>query len=165
MLSKRMQDALNGQINAEVYSAYLYLSMAACLEHLHFPGCAHWMQVQAQEELQHAMKLYEYINACGGRVALNSVETPPAEWASPLAVFEDALQHEQKVTELIHTLVDLAGAERDYATNVFLHWFVAEQVQEEAAAHEIVQKLQRMGEVGTAVYLIDRELAGRSLKP
>ncbi len=163
MLSKRMQDALNGQINAEFYSAYLYLSMAAWLHNRNLPGSSHWMRIQAQEELLHAMKIYDYINTCSGHVMLNTVEAPPTEWTSPLAVFEEAHRHEQNVTDLINTLVELASVERDYATNVFLHWFVTEQIQEEASTLEIVQKLKTFGDSGNFLYILDKELSSRAV--
>ncbi|MBW2147400.1 MAG: ferritin [Deltaproteobacteria bacterium] len=161
MISEKMQDALNKQLNAELYSSYLYLSMSACFTSINLKGFANWMRVQAHEELAHAMKFYEYITERGGRVALLSVEEPPSEWASPLAAFEDAYRHEQKVTGLIHELVELAGAEHDHPTNIFLQWFVSEQVEEEASADEVVQKLKLIGDAGNGLFMIDRELSQR----
>ena len=165
MLSKKMQDALNKQLNAELYSAYLYLSMSAYFQSVHLGGFANWMRVQAQEELTHAIKFYDYVNERGGRVVLQPVEGPPAEWTSPLAVFEDTYRHEQKVTSLINELVNLVIAEGDHATNVFLQWFVFEQVEEEASADKIVQKLKLVGDTGSGLFMIDRELAQRVFVP
>jgi len=161
MLSERMQEALNGQLNAELYSAYLYLSMAAYYESLDLSGFANWMRVQAQEELAHAMKFYDYVNEREGRVILRPVEGPPTGWDSPRAPFEDAYRHEQKVTGMIGKLVDLALEERVHATHNFLQWFVAEQVEEEASANEVVQRLKLGGDSGYGLLMIDRELAQR----
>lgn len=161
MLSNRMQEALNGQINAELYSAYLYLSMAAYYESLDLRGFANWMRVQAQEELVHVMKFYDFINERDGRVLLRPVEGPPSEWDSPMAPFEDAHRHEQKISGLINELVDLAIEDRDHATNNFLQWFVGEQVEEEASVNEVVQKLKLGGDSGYGLLMIDSELAQR----
>ncbi|MCK5556801.1 MAG: ferritin, partial [Candidatus Hydrogenedentes bacterium] len=128
MLSEKMRDALDEQLNWELYSAYLYVSMSAYFDSVNLPGFANWMRVQAQEELVHAMKFYDFINERGGRVTLQPVEGPPTEWSSPLDAFENAYRHEQKVTGLINDLVNLAVKERDHATNIFLQWFVTEQV-------------------------------------
>ncbi len=132
MIGKKMLDALNEQINAELYSAYLYQAMAAHFEAGNLKGFAHWMDLQAKEEQAHARKMYEFLVDRGGRVALKAIAAPPAEWKSPLAIFEESYAHEQKVTGLIHKLVDLARAENDHAAEVFLAWFVTEQVEEEA---------------------------------
>ena len=161
MMGKKMEEALNGQVNAELYSSYLYLSMSAYFESLNLRGFANWMRVQAQEELVHAMKIYDHIIERGGRVILRAVEAPPTEWASPLAVFEQVYGHEQKVTGLINDLVDLATAENDHATKSFLQWFVDEQVEEEASANEVLQKLKLVGKAPDRLFIIDRELAER----
>ncbi len=161
MLSEKMQEVLNGQLNAELYSAYLYLSMSAYFQSLDLAGFANWMRVQTQEELVHAMKFHDYINERGGRVLLRSIESPPTEWTSPLAVFEYAYQHEQKVTGLINNLVDLSMEVKDHATTNFLQWFVSEQVEEEASANDVVRKLKLMGEAAGGMFMIDRELAQR----
>ncbi len=161
MLSKQMQAALNGQLNAEIYSSYLYLSMSAYFKSLNLAGFANWMRVQTQEELVHVMKFYDYINERGGRVMLTSVEGPPTEWDSPAAAFEHACQHEQKVSGLINELVNLAIQEADHATNNFLQWFVCEQVEEEASVNEVVQKLKIMGDAPGGLFMIDSELATR----
>ena len=161
MIDQRMQEALNKQINAEIYSAYLYLSMSAHFQSVNLAGFANWMRVQWQEELAHALKFYDYVNERGGRVVLQPVEAPPSAWDSPLALFEDVYRHEQKVTGMINKLVDLAVEIRDHATNNVLQWFVAEQVEEEASADEVVQKLKLVGDDPSALFMIDRELAQR----
>ena len=161
MIDQRMQEALNKQINAEIYSAYLYLSMSAHFQSVNLAGFANWMRVQAHEELMHALKFYDYVNERGGRIVLQPVEAPPSHWDSPLAVFEHVYQHEQKVTGMINKLVDLAVEIRDHATNNVLQWFVAEQVEEEASADEVVQKLKLVGDDPSALFMIDRELAQR----
>ena len=125
MISKKMEKALNDQVNAELYSAYLYLSMESYFKSLNLNGCANWMRVQTQEEISHAMKIYDFVNERGGRALLKGIEGPPTKWKSPLAVFEAAYAHEQKVTGLINNLVDLAIKEKDHATNSFLQWFAA----------------------------------------
>ncbi|KPK47431.1 MAG: ferritin [Dehalococcoidia bacterium SM23_28_2] len=161
MIDQRMEKALNRQLNAELYSAYLYLSMAAHFQSVNLAGFANWMRVQAKEELMHAMKFYDYVNERGGRVTLQAVDKPPSRWDSPLAVFENVYQHEQKVTSLINELVDLAVEAKDHATNNFLQWFVSEQVEEEASADEVVQKLKLVGDDPSGLFMIDRELAQR----
>jgi ferritin len=161
MISDKMEKALNDQINAELYSAYVYLSMAAYFESQDLPGMANWMTAQAQEEVAHAMKIYQHIVERGGRVSLAAVEGPPTEWASPTAVFEAGYKHEQHVTKLIHDLVALSIEEKDYASKSMLDWFVDEQVEEEASASAIVAKLQMIGEHGPALLMLDGELGAR----
>jgi ferritin len=156
-----MQAAMNKQINAELHSAYIYLSMAAYFEDKNLPGFAHWMRVQAKEEVGHAMKFFDFIVERRGRVLLEPVAAVPTDWPSPLAVFENALAHEQKVTGLINDLVNLAIAEKDHASNSFLQWFVDEQVEEEASADAIVQKLKMAGDSSVALLILDQELGGR----
>jgi len=165
MIKEKIREALNQQLNAELYSSYLYLSMAAYFESINLKGFANWMRVQTQEELVHAMKFYDFIIERGGKVVLSSIEGPPTEWASPLAVFEHAYEHEQKVTGLINNLVDLSAAEQDHATSNFLQWFVAEQVEEEASADEVVQKIKLMGDASGGLFMLDRELAQRVFTP
>jgi ferritin len=162
MLSDKMQDALNGQLNAELYSSYLYLSMNAYFKSVNLDGFANWMYFQAQEELTHSMKFYDFINQRGGKVKLLQVEAPATEWDSPLAVFEATLEHEQKVTGLINELVEMALAEHDHATNIFLQWFVSEQVEEEESVTGVLEQLKLMGEAKGGLFMIDRELAKRS---
>jgi len=165
MISEKMQEALNGQMNAELYSSYLYLSMSAYFQDINLGGFANWMRVQAQEELVHAMKFYDFVNERGGRVVLKAVEGPPIEWDSPLAVFEAAYKHETKVTGLINELVELALAEHDHATNIFLQWFVTEQVEEEDSANEVVQKIKLMGDAQGGLFMLDQELGQRTFTP
>jgi len=165
MLNKKMNDALNEQINAEFYSAYLYLSMEAYFESVNLPGFAKWMRAQIQEESMHAMKLYDFVNERGGRVLLKAIEEPAMEWSSPLAAFEAAYAHEQKVTGLINGLVNLAVEEKDHATNSFLQWFVNEQVEEEASADSVVQQLKMVKDSAEGKFMIDRELGQRVFVP
>jgi ferritin len=165
MLDEKMQTALKTQMNAELYSSYLYLSMSAYFQSISLPGFANWMRIQAQEELVHAMKFYDFINERGGRVMLQPVEGPPTEWSSPLDVFENTYKHEQKVTGLINDLVNLAVKEGDHATNIFLQWFVTEQVEEEASADEVVQKLKLMGDAKGGLFMLDREMGQRVFTP
>lgn len=162
MLSKKMEAALNSQCNAETYSAYLYLSMAAYFQSVSLGGFANWMRVQAQEELTHAMKFYDFINERGGRVTLTAIDAPPTKWKSTLDVFEATLSHEQKVTGLINDLVNLALKDKDHASQIFLQWFVSEQVEEEDSADEIVQKLKLIGKDGSGIFMLDRELGQRT---
>jgi ferritin len=165
MIKEKIQDALNKQLNAELYSSYLYFSMAAYFESASLKGFSNWMRVQAREELAHAMKFYDYINERGGRVNLTSIAAPSAQWDSPLAAFEQVYEHEQKVTGLINDLVTLAISEADHATNNFLQWFVAEQVEEESSADEIVQKLRLLGEDRSGLFMVDQELGQRVFTP
>ncbi len=161
MIGKKMLDALNEQINAELYSAYMYQAMAAQFEADNLRGFAHWMDLQAKEEQNHARKIYEFLVNRGGRVALKAIAAPPAEWKSALAVFEESYAHEQKVTGLISRLVDLARTENDHAAEVFLAWFVTEQVEEEANASQIVEKLKMIKEQPQGLLMLDAQLAGR----
>ena len=165
MISKKVEEALNGQINAELYSAYLYLSMEAYFESVSLPGFATWMRVQTQEELMHTMKIYGFVNERGGRVLLKSIDQPPTEWESPLAVFEASYKHEQKVTGFINDLVNLAIEQKDHATNSFLQWFVNEQVEEEDSADQVVQKLKMIKNDPGGLFLVDRELGQRVFTP
>ncbi len=165
MISEKIEDALNRQINAEIYSSYLYLSMSTYFESINLKGFANWMRVQAQEELVHAMKIYNHIAERGGRVVLTSIEAPLTEWESELSVFESVYKHEQKVTGLINNLVDLAIEEKDHATNSFLQWFVDEQVEEEASADEIVHKLKIIGDLGNGMLMLDNEFGKRKFNP
>lgn len=162
MIGEKIQDAFNEQINAEMYSSYLYLSMAAKMEDQNLSGFANWFTVQAQEELIHAMKFYRHIIERGGRVKLKAIEEPPTEWDNPLAAFEAAYEHEVKVTGLINALVDLSHKEKDHAAANFLQWFIDEQVEEEASADENVQKLKMVGSDSSALYLLDKEVGARA---
>ncbi|MGD2186964.1 MAG: ferritin [Desulfobacterales bacterium] len=161
MLTEKMQKALNDQLNAELYSSYLYLSMNAYFKTVNLDGFANWMYYQAQEELEHAMKFYDFIIQRGGKVELMQVGAPPTEWGSPMAVFEATLEHEQKVTGLINDLVDVANSEHDHATHIFLQWFVSEQVEEEESVGGVLEQLRLMGDAQGALFMMDRELAKR----
>jgi len=161
MIKGTVEKAINNQINAELYSGYLYLSMSAYFEGQNLPGAAHWMALQAKEEYEHAMKFYNFVFERGGKVTLAAIDAPQAEWKSPLDVFENAYKHEVKVTGLIHDLVAISRSEKDVATENFLMWYVDEQVEEEADADAIVQKLKRIKESPNGLYMLDRELAGR----
>jgi ferritin len=161
MLSEKVQKALNEQLNAEMYSSYLYLSMNAYFKSISLDGFANWMYAQAQEELMHAMKFYDYINQRGGRVLLSVIESPPVEWDSPQTVFEETLKHEQKVTGLINALVETALSENDHATNIFLQWFVTEQVEEEDSVGNVLGQLKLLGDAKGGLFMMDRELAKR----
>jgi ferritin len=161
MISKKIEDAFNDQINAELYSAYIYLSMSAYLNSVDLNGMAHWMKLQAQEEVEHAMKFASYIVERGGRVNYKAIDCPQEEWPSALEVFKGAYEHERYVTRRINDLMDLSVTEKDYASQVFLQWFVSEQVEEEANADEIVKKLEMIGEGRHGIYMLDRELGKR----
>lgn len=165
MLNQKIQDAFNKQLNAELFSSYLYVSMAAYFESQNLKGMAHWMRLQAQEENMHGMKFFDFINERGGKVVLAQIDAPKVEWSSPREVFEDTCQHERKVTSLINELVDLSVSERDHAANAFLQWFVTEQVEEEASAQEIRDKLELAGDNGAVLFMIDQELGQRALAP
>jgi ferritin len=165
MVKKKIEAALNKQLNAELYSSYLYLSMSAYFQSINLPGFANWMRVQTQEELVHAMKFHDFINERGGRVTLQKIDSPPTKWASPLNAFENAYKHEQKVTGLINDLVNLAVEEKDHATNIFLQWFVTEQVEEEASADEVVQKLKLVGKDSGGLFMLDGEMGQRVFTP
>ena len=161
MITKSMQDAINDQINKELYSAYLYLSMAAYLEDKNLPGFAHWMRVQDAEERGHAMKLYDFLLERGGRVTLKAIDAPKTEWSSTLELAEEVAAHEAKVTASIYALYETALKEKDYPAQVLLHWFITEQVEEEKNAADIVQQLELIDAKGTAVLMLDHQLGKR----
>lgn len=160
-LSKKMQDAINEQIKEEFFSAYIYLSMAAYCESINLPGFAAWMQAQSQEEMEHAMKFYGFIHDRGGRVILEALDQPPAEFDGPLGVFEKTLEHEQYITGRIHKLYALAVEENDYASLSTLQWFGDEQVEEEKTATEILELVKTMGDHKQGLIMLDRQLAQR----
>jgi ferritin len=162
MISKTLQDAVNAQINKELFSSYLYLSMATYFEDKNLPGFASWMQVQADEEREHAMKFYKYLVDRGGRVMLKAIDAPKIEWNTNLEVFTEVQSHEVKVTAAIHNLYELALKEKDYPTQVMLQWFISEQVEEEKNAADIVQQLGLIDAHGTAVLMLDKQLGKRS---
>lgn len=161
MLSKSMETALNRQVNRELYSAYLYLAMSAHFETTGMKGFAKWMRIQAKEEQTHAMKIYDYVIARGGKVTLEAIEAPKAKWASAGKVFEEVYAHEQKVTAMINNLVDLAIKEKDHATFEMLQWFVKEQVEEEEHASEIVSQIAILGDVVGHLFWLDHQLGKR----
>lgn len=161
MLGKKLEVKINDQINKELYSAYLYLSMAAQFEAENLPGFASWMKKQAAEEQEHAMKFFGYVNERGGRVVLEAIEKPETEFGKPVEVFAEVLAHEQKVTGLINDLYALALEEKDYASQSFLQWFIDEQVEEEASAGGILESLKMIGDKGHALLMIDHQLGAR----
>lgn len=161
MINNKIQDAINAQINAELWSGYLYLSMAMHFEAEGRPGVANWFRIQFKEEQAHAEIFINYLNQRGGRVILSPIDAVPSTWESPLAAFEATLQHEQKVTSLINALYALAEQEHDYATRDRLAWFVSEQVEEEDNARQLIDKYRLMGDNGMGVYMLDQELAAR----
>jgi len=161
MLSTALQNAINDQVKNELFSAYLYLAMSAHFESAHLPGCARWMRMQSQEEASHAMKLFEFILERGGRVALQAIEQPPAKFKAPLDVFQQALEHERKVSGMIHRLYELAVKENDFATQVMLQWFIGEQVEEERSAGDIVEQLKMVGDQPVGLFMLDQQLGAR----
>ncbi len=161
MLSTKLQDALNEQINAEFWSAYLYLSMAMQFEADGRAGVANWFRIQFKEELAHVEIFINYVNQRGGRVVLKPIAEVPTQWSSPLEAFKDTLDHEQKVTSLINALYALAEEEHDYATRDRLNWFVSEQVEEEETARQLIDKFTLIGDNGMGLYMLDQELAAR----
>ncbi len=165
MIDKEIEEAINKQINEELYSSYLYLSMSAYFENIGLRGFANWMYVQYQEEKDHAMKFYRYLIERGGRVKLYAIKEPPHEWDSPLHAFEETLKHEKHITECINNLVDLAEKKKDRATFNLLQWYVDEQVEEEANDEEIIQMLKMIGDQGHGLLMLDRELASRTYVP
>ena len=162
MLDEKVEQGINEQINAELYSAYLYYSMAAYFEGLSLKGFSHWLRVQALEEMTHVQKFFGYLHDRGGRVQLMPIEAPPLEWASPLAEFEEVYAHEVKVTGLINKLMDVALASSDHASTSFLQWFVTEQVEEEATADEVLQKLKLVDKTEGGLFLLDQEMDKRT---
>lgn len=164
-MDEKMVEALNSQLNAELYSSYMYLSMATYFESEDMSGFSNWMRVQAQEELSHAMKIYDYVIQRGDRVTLTRIESPPTEWKSALDAFEHVYAHEQKVTGLINQLVNLAISLGDHATNNFLQWFVAEQVEEEESSSGVLKKVKMANESLSGLLMLDNELGQRVFNP
>ncbi len=162
MLTKALLKSLNEQINQEMYSSYLYLAMAAYCESKNFPGFAKWMKMQSSEETKHAMKIYDYIHDRSGSVTMLAIDQPPAEFKSPLKMFEQALEHERKISGLITKLYELSVKENDYPTQVMLQWFISEQVEEEKTAVGIVEQLKMVGDSPVSLMMMDRQLAARS---
>lgn len=161
MLKEKVEKALNDQLNAEAFSAYLYLSMSAYFKSENLDGFANWMQVQAMEEYTHSRKFYDFIIQRGGRVVLQRIDAPQLDWDSPVAAFEAALAHEEMITGRINDLVDLALDEKDHATNIFLQWFVTEQVEEEESVGGVLQQLKLLSDAKGGLFMMDRELGQR----
>ncbi|OGW79948.1 MAG: ferritin [Omnitrophica bacterium RIFCSPLOWO2_12_FULL_44_17] len=161
MISDKMNKAINDQINRELYSAYLYLSMAAHAANINLKGFENWLKVQAMEEMTHANRFYEYVNDQNGKVTLAAIDAPPANFSSPADIMKKTLDHEKFVTKNIHNLVTLAKKENDYATDTHLQWFVTEQIEEEKTASEILQMVEMAGKSGGALLMLDHQLAKR----
>jgi len=161
MFSKKIEDAINAQINAEMWSAYLYLSMATQCHELGYSGMANWFEIQFKEEQDHAQIFYKYIISRGGRVVLKPIDKVQTKWKSALAMFEDTLKHEKVVTALINDLFALATKEKDYATQSMLKWFIDEQVEEEENARDLIDSLKMIDGNGYGLYMLDKELAAR----
>ncbi len=160
-INKKIEEAINKQVNAELYSAYLYLGMSSKCAEFNLKGIAHWLYVQAQEEMTHAMKFYRFVLDRGGHPVMTSIEGVRTDWKGPLEMFEAAYEHEQKVTGLINAIADLSLAERDHATASMLNWFIDEQVEEEANASEIAEKLRLIGDSKDGLLMLDKELSAR----
>ena len=160
-IRESVQDALAEQINGEFYSSYLYLSMSVYFHDLHLGGFAHWLETQAKEELEHALKIHRYILSRNGTVKLKAVAQPPARWESPIHAFEDVLKHELSVTEKIYALADMAAAEKDHATTIQLQFFITEQIEEESSARAVLERLKMAGTSTQGIVFIDKELAQR----
>lgn len=161
MISKKLEDAINAQINAELWSAYLYLSMAMNFENAGYPGIANWYKIQFKEEQAHAEIFMNYLNSRGGRVVLAPIAEVQTKWDTPIAAFAATLEHEEKVTGLINNLYHLAIEEKDYATKGKLDWFISEQVEEEETAKGIIDRLRMVGDNGMGLYMLDQELGAR----
>lgn len=162
MISDKIEKAFNDQINAEIFSSYLYLSIAAHFESQNWFGFAAWMKIQSQEEYGHAIKIFKYVNDVGGKVTLDAIEKPKADWKSPLAAFEEAHKHELYITERINKLAALADQEKDYAAKNFLNYFITEQVEEIAAVNQIIHKFKLIGDNKSSLFFLDRELGMRT---
>lgn len=160
-MKERIAQEINMQINEEMFSAYLYLAMAADFEAKNLPGFAAWMMAQYQEEMEHAMKFYHYLNERGAKVEFREIAKPQASWNSPLEAFEASLKHEKHITGRIHTMMKAAIEEEDYATQIMLQWFVSEQVEEEASVDAVVEKLKLINNSPQGIYMLDKELGAR----
>lgn len=161
MIKKNVQEIINKQINAEMYSAYLYLGMAVWCTDNNLNGAAHWFKIQAKEEMAHAMKFYKYLEETSSQITLKAIDAPAAKWKNVLDVFENAYKHEQKVTAMIYAIVNLAQKEGDHATVSMCKWFVDEQVEEEAHALEIVNQIKMIGDSKGSLFMLDRQLGKR----
>ena len=165
MIDKKIEDAFNDQLNFEILSANIYMSMAAWFDSLNLKGFASWMKIQYQEEISHMTRFYDFINERGGHVVISTIEAPPIVWDSPLAAFENALHHERIVSGRIGELVTLATEKKDHASVNFLQWFVGEQVEEESSADAVIQQLKLAGDAPGALFMLDRELGARVFTP
>ncbi|GAB6107032.1 ferritin [Fusibacter bizertensis] len=165
MINTRLEEVINKQINAELYSAYLYLSMSAYFESINLPGFANWMRVQFEEEQFHGLKFLNYLVSRGGRVSLDAIEKPQFEWNSVIEVFEQTLEHEKHVTSLLNNIADIAEEEKDRATRNLMIWFIDEQVEEEGNAEKIINELKMIGGEGHGMLMLDREFATRTFVP
>ncbi len=165
MISNKLENALNSQLNAELYSAYLYLSMAAYLSQNNLSGFSNWMKVQFEEEQSHANKLFQYILDRGGNVKLEEISKPKNKWNNIIDVFEDILKHEQYITSRINELVDIAMSEKDHATVALMQWYVSEQVEEEATVSDILDQLKLIEGKGSGLFMLDREAKQRVFNP
>lgn len=165
MINARLEEVINKQINAELYSAYLYLSMAAYFESVNLPGFANWMRVQFEEEQFHGLKFFNYLISRGGRVKLDAIEVPRFEWKSAIEVFEETLEHEKHVTALLNNIAEVAEEEKDRATRNLMVWFIDEQVEEEGNAEKIINELKMIGGEGHGMLMLDREFATRTFVP
>lgn len=163
MIPKKVEKAMNKQMNLEMYSSYIYLSMAAYFDSLNLDGFAHWMRLQAQEEMSHSMKLFDFILERDGTIDLAAVKAPPKAWKTPLAAVREALKHEKLNTTQINDLMNLAFSEKDHATRIFLQWFVAEQVEEESSASKLVEKVKLVEKDSGAMFILDQDLGKRTL--
>ena len=160
-----MSNALNKQINKEIYSAYLYMSMSAYSQYIGLKGFANWFMVQYNEEMEHAMKIYTYVNDHGEQVKLMAIDEPLVGFESPMDMFEKTLDHEKFITKSINELVDLAIAEKDHATGIFLQWFVTEQIEEEGNDNDIINQLKLIGDNGNGLIMLDKEIGSRVFTP
>jgi ferritin len=162
MISEKMHELMINQINVELYSSYLYLSMSAYFESKNLRGLANWMRKQSDEEREHAMKFYDYLITIGKRVTLKEISEPKIEWSSILEVWKDTLNHEKKVTDMINTIMKQAVDEKDFASINFLNWFIDEQVEEVTQVEEIIAKFEMIGDSNQGLYLLDKELGSRA---
>jgi ferritin len=162
MFSPVVQDKMNQQIMHEMYSAYMYLSMSAHCESANLPGFASWLRMQAEEEMEHAMKFYDFIHERNGKVVLFAIDQPPSEFGTPREIFEQVYAHEQKVTGLINSIYELSVKENDYPSQIFLHWFIEEQVEEESNSSQILETLKMIGDSANGLFMLDHQLGKRS---
>lgn len=165
MINEKLEKVINQQINAEMYSAYLYLSMSAYLESINLPGFASWMRVQFEEEQFHALRFFTFLNERGGRVELDAIEKPQFVWNNVIEVFEHTLEHERHVTSLLNNIADIAETEKDRPTRNLMVWFIDEQVEEESSAEKIINELKLINGEGHGMLMLDRELGTRVFTP